>query len=752
MAKFRWNGNILVADSQNGSEKLKNLRPVFKEELEIFGFNKYWKYPLDTEFPLLWADGRTYFFKGEKVAEVRGGGFFSEPEIKVLVTSLTLEPIDLKQMIEREENRELLNNRIHNAYNIINKAREKWEKKVDAICVAFSGGKDSMVVLDLVQNVVDPSLFYVIFNDTGMEISATYETVEKTKQYYKERNRELRFFTSKSHLTPEESWKLFGPPSRIHRWCCTVHKSAPNLLLLRDLSGKKNGKFLVFDGIRKDESDRRKAYSIERYGEKYLSQVNVSPIIDWGNLEVFLYIFMKRLPLNKGYLYGLTRVGCSVCPFANATNDFVCGTVFPEGTLTLVKVIENFASRISKKDPKEFINSGAWKIRIGDLYKLNGRKWILKENNYEIECFLNQKEFSKFNEWLKVMRKEEIETVEIAKKERKVCIHIKGKFAEKKKVKLMKLIKKSIYCVGCKECEAICPEGIISISSNAVIINGNRCTNCHKCLLLDNGCVRADSLKTSFEERQMKGIGRYKRFGMRYEWLKDFLSSPELFWSENSLGNVQEASFKRWLSDAEIVDNKLKLTSFGNLIKSIGVDNYLAWQLILVNLSENSPLIKWYVSNIELYKEYSTRELVELLEPSLGNSTKEGAINSLKSFFANTPLKDEYGIAEIKGRKLIRKVPKEAHPIAILYSLYKLSEVTGIYYFNLEDIYENTSRGPYAIFRIERKDLEKKLRYLHRNFKDVIEISFVRDLSSIRLNSNVTSIEVLNVCTKKGLE
>ena len=44
------------------------LRPVFKEELDYFGFNKHWSYP-DTDKPLLWAKNvRTYVLNGESVA------------------------------------------------------------------------------------------------------------------------------------------------------------------------------------------------------------------------------------------------------------------------------------------------------------------------------------------------------------------------------------------------------------------------------------------------------------------------------------------------------------------------------------------------------------------------------------------------------------------------------------------------------------------------------------------------------------
>ena len=62
----------------------KEIRPVFKEELDYFEMYKIWKYP-DTKLPLLWAEGiRRYIVNGKLVAEAKGGGFYTKPKIKVV--------------------------------------------------------------------------------------------------------------------------------------------------------------------------------------------------------------------------------------------------------------------------------------------------------------------------------------------------------------------------------------------------------------------------------------------------------------------------------------------------------------------------------------------------------------------------------------------------------------------------------------------------------------------------------------------
>ena len=62
------------------------------------------------------------------------------------------------------------------------KEYEKFKKKLDIFHVAFSGGKDSAVLLDLVKKALPIGSFVVIFGDTGMEFPDTYHVVELTRQ------------------------------------------------------------------------------------------------------------------------------------------------------------------------------------------------------------------------------------------------------------------------------------------------------------------------------------------------------------------------------------------------------------------------------------------------------------------------------------------------------------------------------------------------------------------------------------------
>ena len=75
MFKITWdkkNNGVLL--TMRSTEETLNVppRPVFFEELDLLGLNKFWKYPKSKE-PLLWACNRRYFYKGELVLEAKGG-------------------------------------------------------------------------------------------------------------------------------------------------------------------------------------------------------------------------------------------------------------------------------------------------------------------------------------------------------------------------------------------------------------------------------------------------------------------------------------------------------------------------------------------------------------------------------------------------------------------------------------------------------------------------------------------------------
>lgn len=168
------NGILLT----NNDSNINPPRPVFYEELDLLGFNKFWKYPKSEE-PLLWSIGRNYYYKGQKVAQAKGGNVFESPELVILQKGkkLELEPIDIQKVIDK--NKDALFILENETLDFIEHTYKIYKDKGYPFSVSFSGGKDSHAVLDLVIRIVPSDELTVIFSDTTLENSYTYENVKK---------------------------------------------------------------------------------------------------------------------------------------------------------------------------------------------------------------------------------------------------------------------------------------------------------------------------------------------------------------------------------------------------------------------------------------------------------------------------------------------------------------------------------------------------------------------------------------------
>jgi phosphoadenosine phosphosulfate reductase len=161
--------------------------------------------------------------------------------------------------------------------------------------LAFSGGKDSCVLLDLAKR-------------SGVRYEAHYNltTIDPP---------ELVQFICREHPEvvvdkPERSFWAYiranwGLPMRQGRWCCEELKE-------RGGAGRR-----VLTGVRAAESASRAKYGLVQPCNKpeAKGKVFVLPILHWSDDDVWTYIRRRDLPYCSLYDEGWTRLGCVLCPF-----------------------------------------------------------------------------------------------------------------------------------------------------------------------------------------------------------------------------------------------------------------------------------------------------------------------------------------------------------------------------------------------------------------------------------------------------
>lgn len=849
MFKVIWDpdyNGVRLTMSAKGQAINVSPRPVFWEELDLLGLNKKgWIYP-HVEEPLLWACDRRYFYKGDFVLEVKGGNIFDAPTIiqQQGFESLILKPVDIEHLREKNEDtmfiieHEAMDfiNQTYRRYKNIREVAEKnpdidfqrlasnlekftkeehvvvkedcdsfdvmplskaeelgkapiFSSNTDIFIASFSGGKDSQVVLDLVSRVIPSEDFVVIYSDTGYELPPSLKLYDNVKLYYLQKYPNLKFYTAKNHQPILYYWDEIGTPSRIHRWCCSVMKSAPLSRLLKEIVG--NGQqpnAVLFDGVRAEESPSRSLRSKIGKNVKHNKIINASPILEWNATEIYLYLLFNKLPINEAYRKGLSRVGCVICPYSSGWSEDLCGQLYPETLAPFVNKIRESLQKSQTSGVDNYIGTGKWKMRAGGRYLHCDSNVNFISTAPEFKAIITAAKESLLT-WINVLgsininrdtdtinidlnHQKQIYKCTIKEKDDSLVFTVDG--IDPKDVifisHLKKICYKTTYCVHCEVCEVECPTGALSVVPIATI-NKDRCVHCMKCIDFDGkGCHAASSISTSdtsIMTNQLKnmaqgsksGINRYNDgMGMRSNWVDKYFETYQTFFDNNDHGlnpKYQIPPFINWLREAFILSQDSKnITEVGLcLAKAYKSKPQSVWEIIFVGLCQNSEICSWFHSSIGFNKSYSREEMDVILQdsfPDLMDRTLRNPFNSLLNTFKESPLGSTIpvGVMSKEHNKvmLIRKPHNDISLVAVAYSLFRYAERHNRYSLTVSEFYDdNQTEGIYRQFGISKDTLERLLLSIQEESNHVLRAELNMGLDNIILRDDLKSIDILNM-------
>ncbi len=501
-----------------------DIRPVFPEENILVSIILK-DNPLEFQTNSVWYGSNSYIVDGKK--------------IKLSIKKINSKPIDEIRII-KEKYEACVDNISYEFFNefkdrFINANKDRFNEiteeatretqkykdtySLDDMMVSFSGGKDSTVTSHIVRTAFGSNNILHIFGDTTLEFPYTLEYKKRfnRREPDNEANGVKVLVAKNREKNFEDLCEVVGPPSRVMRWCCTVFKTgAIQKTITSAFKNKTN--ILSFQGIRHNESSSRSKYERESQSPKISKQTVFSPIIDWIDFDVWLYILTTGIDFNDAYRLGWTRVGCWCCPNNGGWSEFLSKVHMYEQYNHWHDVLVGFAKKIGKPDAEDYIDEGGWKARQGGNGLEAAQSTVVsfepcatEENafNYELQRPISDElyEFFKpFGYINKELGNKRLGEVYVLNKAGKVVLVLQGRIGKNK----LKVIIKDIHigkskslsvaegkvqcqitkyqmCLGCKACESVCKHDAISVKDNgkgliSYTIDDDKCKRCTECV------------------------------------------------------------------------------------------------------------------------------------------------------------------------------------------------------------------------------------------------------------------------------
>ena len=219
----------------------------------------------------------------------------------------------------------------------------------DGYFVAFSGGKDSQVLLWLAQQAgVKYRAFYAVTTNDPPQ------NVQFIRQFYPE----VIFIHPKENFYKLVAKK--GLPTMRTRFCCRVLKETAGIGyatlvgVRKDESSKRRG-YRDVDVIsrRKEHQDKERVYSVDEIVAtehkciKGKDKLILRPILDFTESEVWEVIYANNLPVNPCYKTA-NRVGCIFCPFAPKKQILEYCKKYPRAKAKIIDSIQQCQTKMQK--------------------------------------------------------------------------------------------------------------------------------------------------------------------------------------------------------------------------------------------------------------------------------------------------------------------------------------------------------------------------------------------------------------------
>ena len=221
--------------------------------------------------------------------------------------------------------------------NKINKAIERLRKAeklalalnpTEGFYLAFSGGKDSQCVMELAR--MAGVKYHAAYSVTGIDAPDNI-------YFIRDNYPEVEFIHHRKNFFRLVEDK--GMPMIFSRFCC------------ERLKERLGAGTVMLDGVRAEESRKRAQYTEimirsrrkenQQQCIKGKDRIDLHPILDWTEKDVWTFIKDRCLPINPLYSH-VGRVGCMFCPYASQKQiEWYCHR-YPQYYHRLLKSIDKF--------------------------------------------------------------------------------------------------------------------------------------------------------------------------------------------------------------------------------------------------------------------------------------------------------------------------------------------------------------------------------------------------------------------------